>query len=186
MPICSISARVLSGVTNASPPALSTNTLFLKMRRYGSAWRNAVMTMARSFVFCRVVMSSALHHSIQHGHLTVHAVPRALDYGAARAVENAVRDLDAAPHRQAVHELAVGPRIREPRLVDAPVHELLAQRLIAELVAVMARRRVRLGVDDMSAFHRLAAIRRFRDAAPGLGCGLARFVHDRGRQLEAW
>src|SRR5688572_18683199 len=142
MPICSISARVLSCVRNASPPALSTNTLFLKMRKYGNAWRSAVMTIVRSFVFCRVVMSSALHHSIQHGHLAVQPVSRALDHRAARAVQNAVRDLDATPHRQAVHELTVWPRVREPRLVDAPVHELLAQRLIAKLVAVMARRRV--------------------------------------------
>src|SRR6185503_14619233 len=102
------------------------------------------MTMACWFVLSRVVMASAFHHSIEHGHLAVEPVPRALDHGAARAVENPVRDLDAAAYRQAVHELAVGPCVRKPRLVDAPVHELLAQRLVAELVAVMARRRVRL------------------------------------------
>src|SRR5262245_8779850 len=145
MPICSINARVVSFETNASPPALSTNTLFLKMRKYGSAWRSAVMTIARcSFVLIRFVMASALHHSIEHGHLAVEPVARALDHGAARPVEDPVRDLDAAAHRQAVHELTVGPSVREPRLVDAPVHELLAQRLIAELVAVVARRGIRL------------------------------------------
>src|SRR5689334_16380713 len=158
MPICSMSARVASCVRNASPPALITNTLFLKMRKYGSAWRSAVMTMARSFVLSRVVMSLAFHHSIEHGHLAVQPISRALDHGAARAIENPVGDLDAAAHGQAMHELAVGPRVREPRLVDAPVHELLAQRLIAELVAVVPCRRIRLRVNHVSAFHRLAAI----------------------------
>src|SRR5688572_16290584 len=173
MPICSSSARVLSCVTKASPPALSTNTLFLKMRRYGSAWRSAVMTMDRSFVFCRVVMASAFHHPVEHGHLPVQSIPRAFDHGAAWAVENSVRDLDAAPHGQAVHELAIRPRVREPGLVDAPVHELLAQRLIAELVAVVARRRVGLRVDHVRILHRLATICRLGDAAAGLGRRLA-------------
>src|SRR5690606_20373374 len=73
-----------------------------------------------------------------------------------------------------------------PGLVAAPrADELLAQGLIAELVAVVARRGVGLHVDDVRALHRLATIRRLGDATAGLRRGLTRLVHDRGGQLEA-
>ena len=60
---------------------------------------------------------------MQHGHLDDHAVGGFANHAAARSVENFVGDRDVAAHGQAMHEMAVSPRVLKPVFAHAPLAE---------------------------------------------------------------
>jgi len=76
---------------------------------------------------------------VQHGHLREHAIARLGYHYAARAVEDIVGNDDTASNGQAMHETTVFFGIGEPGLINTPVEVFLAQLLIRETVAIVAR-----------------------------------------------
>jgi hypothetical protein len=77
---------------------------------------------------------------MQNGHLRKHAVSRLMNNDAARSVEHGIRNDDPAANRQAMHEPAIVCGVVEPRFVDAPIEEIIAEGLVAEHVTVMRGR----------------------------------------------
>src|SRR5580692_4410604 len=125
---CSIKARVEISSLNTAPPALMMKTLFLYMRMYGAALLSArTATDGSGRLLIMATPQRLCQHAMQNGHLHRQTIEGlALDHRS-RAVENLVGDRDVAAHRQAVHELGVGQRAREPTLAYAPIGEIGAQ-----------------------------------------------------------
>ena len=121
---------------------------------------------------------------MQHRHLGGQAVVGLALHDAARAVEHFVGDGDIAPHRQAVHELAVGLRPGEPILAHGPIFESGTERGVTYGVAVVPRRAPFFGVEDLRPGERFGAIVGLAHRAARGGRGRAGLVHDLGRQRE--
>src|SRR5512137_1939146 len=119
MPTCSTKARMVSWSRKAPPPVLMTNTLPLYMWMYGAAPRSA-RTVTACSPLCPIIVLSP-QQSVEHGHLHDHAVGGFTDHARARPVQDFVGDRDVAAHRQAMHEMAVGPGVLEPAFPHAPV-----------------------------------------------------------------
>src|SRR5262245_35677237 len=158
-----MSPRVDCVSPNTPPLALMTNTLPLYMRMYGAALRSARTATegsVRSTAGLPLVdverrnPALSAQQPVQHGHLHDHAIEGFADHDAARPGEHFVGNRNVTPDRQAMHEVAVGPRAAEPAVLDTPVAKILAQTGFRLVVAVVLRRTPLLRIDDVRAFER--------------------------------
>src|ERR1700691_4886454 len=150
MATCSIRLRVEISSVNTAPPALMTNTLFLYIRMYGAALFKARTAIEGSGRLIIIANSSSNgrsgQHAVQDGHLhrqTIEGLE--LDHGT-RAVEHLVGHRDVWAHRQAMHQLGLGPRAGETRFPNAPVSKIRPQARIGFRIAVVLGRSPFLGV----------------------------------------
>src|SRR5450631_306168 len=106
------------------------------------------MASAWSLRFMIMELLYSAKHLVKDGHLHDETILRFVLHEAARAVEDLIGNSGITPHRQAVHQAAVGGCACEPTLAHAPIGERASQVRILCRVPVGIRRAPFLGVQN--------------------------------------
>ena len=87
-----------------------------------------------------------------------HAIACFGDDDAAGTVEYALSNRDLPAHGERVHKAAINGAVSEPWFVDTPFAQLMFEVILGADVAIMALRRPRVDVNNVSTFHRNVAV----------------------------